>query len=334
MNDETSFDRSLWTIVLTIVVAIVIFSFAEGPLTASDEPAAALAQPLTLWVAGGEASAETETLAHQAAACWQLSGHQADVGVLPGGAVDAVGDFLHRAHGASDDLLMLTSATLSEIAYEALRPPGSPARERAQATARQLLDATPVAILGRDSTSLAVRSSSPIHNTSQLFALLRSHTSEPLLGVAAGAGLEGSLANLAQSAGVVGEMPFNAYRSSREAVVSLDAGEADAIIAPHSVLAADLRKGALRQLAWPAPVAVNQGWVAIMAPSGLNARAVASLREQAAQLCNGDGWRERLRHDGLSPVRANPDSLHELIRGGLSEAGHWQELAVRVVRDY
>jgi hypothetical protein len=332
---ETSFDRSLWTIVLTIVVAIVVFSFAQGPLTASDGPAMALARPLTLWVTGGEAAGQTEALAHQAAACWQLGGRQATVGVIPGGSVDAVGDFLHRAHGAPDDLLLLTSATLSEIAYEALLPPGSPARVRAQDAARQLLEATPVAILGHDSISLAVRSDSPIHATGQLLALLRSHPSHPLLGVAAEAWLEGGLATLAQGAGVEGEMPFNAYRSSQEAVVSLDAGEADAIIAPHSELARDLRLGGLRQLAWPAsPSAENEGWVAILAPSGLSARTVASLRLQAAQLCNGDGWRQRLRQDGLSPAKASPGSLHGLIRDGLSEAGHLQALAARVVRDY
>jgi hypothetical protein len=332
---ETTFDRSLWTIVLTIVVVIVVFSFAQGPLTTSAGPAAALGHPLTLWVAGGETAGETETLAQQAAACWQMKGRQANVGVLPGGSVEAVGDFLHGTHGASDDLLLLTSATLSEIAYEALRPPGSPARARAEAAARALLEATPIAILGRDSMSLAVRSDSPIHATGELLALLRSHPSHPLLGVAAEAWLEGSLATLAQSAGVEGEMPFDAYRSSREAVVSLDAGEADAILAPHSALAADLRQGGLRQLAWPAsPSAGNEGWVAIMAPSGLNARTVASLRQQATQLCSGSGWRRRLLQDGLSPARASPGSLHGLIRGGLSEAGHLQALAARVVRAY
>jgi hypothetical protein len=335
VSSETAFDRSLWAIVLTIAVAIVVFSFARGPLTASDGSAVALARPLTLWVTGGEAAGETEALAQQAAACWQRGSRQANVGVLPGGSVQAVGDFLHRARGASDELLLLTSGTLSEIAYEALRPPGSPAHARAQTTAKQLLEATPVAILGQDTMSVAVRSSSPIRTTAQLLALLRSRPSRPLLGVAAEAWLEGSLATLAQTAGVQGEMPFNAYRSSREAVVSLNAGEADAIIAPHSALAVGLRQGALRQLAWPTPSSpATDGWVAIMAPSGLSAGTVASLRQQAAMLCNGDGWRRRLRRDGLSPANTIPSSLRQLVRGGLDEADHLQALATRLVRDY
>jgi hypothetical protein len=334
VNSETSFDRSLWTIVLTLVVAIVVFSFAEGPLTASDGPAAASAQPLTLWVASAEANNDAETLARQAAACWQLDGQQANVGVLPGGSVEAVGDFLHHVHGASDDLLMLTSATLSEIAYEALRPPGSPAHARAQQTAQRLLEATPVAVLGEDSTSLAVRSSSPIRTTSQLLSVLRSHSSSPVLGVATEAWLEGSIASLAQSAGVEGEMPFNAYRSSTEAVASLKTGEAEAIVAPHSALLPGLHDEVLRQLAWPVPDAASEGWVAIMAPSGLNPSAIALLRRQATQLCSGAGWRRHLRSDGLSPARTSVRALRSLIRNGLSEAGHTQTLATHVVRNY
>jgi hypothetical protein len=333
--NETTFDRSLWTIVLTIAVAVVVFSFAEGPLTSSDGTASALAHPLTLWVAGGESAGQTEALAHQAAACWQLGGRQANVGVLTGGSVEAVGDFFHRAHGTPDELLLMSSATLSDIAYEALRPPGSPARARAQAAARRLLEATPVAVLGKDSMALAVRSESSIRDTSQLLAILHGPQTRPLLGVAAEAWLEGSLATLAQSAGVEGEMPFSAYRSSREAIVSLDEGESDAIVAPHSALAPGLKHGGLRQLAWPvAPSANSQSWVAILAPSGLSSGAIAVLRRQAATLCNGDGWRARLREDGLSSSKASPSSLRSMIRGGLNEANRLQTLATKIVRNY
>lgn len=335
MANETTFDRSLWTIVLTIAVAVVVFSFAEGPLTSSDGTASALAHPLTLWVAGGEAAGETEALAHQAAACWQLGGRQTNVGVLTGGSVEAVGDFFHRAHGTPDELLMMSSATLSDIAYEALRPPGSPARARAQAAAKRLLEATPVAVLGKDSMALAVPSKSSIHDTGQLLSMLHGPQTRPLLGVAAEAWLEGSLATLAQSAGVEGAMPFSAYRSSREAIVSLDEGESEAIVAPHSALVPSLQHGGLRQLAWPAARDANsQSWVAIFAPSGLGTSAIATLRRQAATLCNGDGWRQRLREDGLSPAKASPSALRNMIRGGLSEANRLQTLATKIVRDY
>lgn len=331
---ETVFDRSLWAIVLTIAVIVVALSFARGPLSGSGGPTSALAAPLTLWVAGDESSSEAQALAQQAAACWQFGGRSANVGVLPGGSVEAVGDFLHHTRGAPNDLLILTSATLSEIAYEALRPPGSPARANAQAAAQRLLEATPVAVLGGDSMSLAVPSSSPIRSSLQLLSVLRAHPSHPVLGVATEAWLEGSIASLAQSAGVEGEMPFNAYRSSAEAVASLDAGEAEAVVAPHSALVDDLRQGALRQLAWPTPSTAAEGWVAIMAPSGLNPSVIASLRRQATQLCSRDGWRQHLRSDGLSPVRTTSRSLRGLIRNGLTEAGRTQALATHVVRNY
>lgn len=335
MASETSFDRSLWTIVLTVAVAFVVFSFARGPLMSPGGPDSALAHPLTLWVAGGEASGEAEALAHQAAACWQLGGRQATVGVLPGGSVEAVGDFLHQARGTASEVLLLTSSTLSEIAYEALRPPGSPVRARAQATAQRLLEATPVAVLGRDSMSLAVRSDSSIRTTPQLLTLLRARPAHPLVGVAAEAWLEGGLSTLAQSADVEGDMPFSAYHSSREALESLEAGEADAVVAPQSALARSLRRGGLRRLAWPsAPSADAQGWVAILAPSGLSTNAVDSLRAEATALCDGDGWRKRLREDGLTPAKASPASLRQLIRGGLSEATRVQAIAARVVRNY
>lgn len=334
VTSENVFDRTLWAIVLTIAVIFVAINFARGPLTGSAAPTSALAAPLTLWVTGAESSNETQALAQQAAACWQLGGRQANVGVLPGGSVEAVGDFLHHTHGAANDLLVLTSGTLSEIAYEALRPPGSPARANAQAAAQRLLEATPLAVLGTDSMSLAVSSGSQIRSTTQLLSVLRARPSRPVLGVATEAWLEGSIASLAQSAGIAGEMPFDAYRSSAEAVASLDAGEAEAIVAPHSALVAGLRSGALRQLAWPAPSAASDGWVAIMAPAGLDPSVIASLRRQAAQLCSEDGWRQHLRSDGLSPVRTSSRSLRSLIRNGLGEAGRTQELATRVVRNY
>lgn len=334
VSSETVFDHSLWAIVLTIAAIFVALSFARGPLSGSPGQAAALAAPLTLWVTGAEASGETQALAQQAATCWQLGGRQTNVGALPGGSVEAVGDFLRHTRGTSNDLLVLTSATLSDIAYEALRPPGSPAHAIAQAAARRLLEATPVAVLGEDSMSLAVSESAPIHSTEQLLAILRMRPAHPVLGVATEAWLEGGIASLAQSAGLEGEMPFNAYKSSAEALASLNAGEAEAVVAPHSALLAGLRRRALRELPWPRSSAGSDGWVAIMAPSGLNPNVIASLRQQAAQLCHGDEWQQRLRSDGLSPVQTGPRGLRDLIRSGLGEAGRVQALATHVVRDY
>lgn len=334
MSAETNFDRSLWTIVLTVAVAVVVFSFARGPLTGTGGAAAAFGHPLTLWVAGEEAGA-TEALAQQTASCWQQRGHQADVGILQGDSTQAVDEFLDRARGSSGELLMLTSSTLSQIAYDALRPAGSPARASAQVAARWLLEATPVAVLGRDSTALVVRADSPLHTTAELLELMREHSSRPVLGVAAEAWLEGSLAALAQRAGVEGAMTFSSYHSSREAVASLASGQAGAVLAPRIAVAPGVAAGGLRALPWPTGSGAGaRGWVALLAPAGLSPGTVATLRRQASGLCRGEGWRQRLREAGLTPTHAAPTSLRHLIRGGLGEADRLQALAERLVRDY
>jgi tripartite-type tricarboxylate transporter receptor subunit TctC len=128
-------------------------------------------------------------------------------------------------------------------------------------------------------------------------------------------------------------MPFDAYRSSREAVVSLDSGEVRVVLAPRSTLAAQLDDGRLRALAWPGPVA-PRAWVALLAPRGLDPNQLSSLRREADELCAGGQWQRLLRGNGLTPVYAHVVATTNFVRGGLAEATRLQALAGRIVRNY
>jgi tripartite-type tricarboxylate transporter receptor subunit TctC len=335
MRSESPLDRSLWRIALTIAVIAVVASFAYQPLFSGDDEASGFSHPLTLWVAGGETGGQAEAVARQAAACWQFGGRSVTVGTLPGGSATAVADFLDRVHRAPDELLLVTSTTLSDIAHDVQDTSAPELRERAQRAARLLDGAAPVALLGGDSLTLTVRAGSPIRSTAQLLALMRTLPSRPLVGVAEDTWLQGNLAALAQSAGVHGAMPFSVFRSSREAVVSLDAGEAEVVVAPYSVVSGDLRDGRLRELPWPARRdATPRAWVAILAPLGLDAGELATLRHQARELCPGGAWQRLLRVDGLTPIQPGRASVANFMHDGVNEATRLQTLAARIVRDY
>jgi LysR substrate binding domain len=333
VHSESRLDRSLWTIVLTVAVGLVIANFAQGPLFGNDGEASGFTRPLTLWIAGGETGSQTESVARQVAACWELGGRSTSVGVLPGSSTSAVVDFLGHRDRTPDQLLLLTSLTLADIAHEARETAGSEARERAQQATRLLADSPLVSLLGSDPLTLAVRADSPLRSTGQLLALMRERSSQPLIGIAEDTWLQGNLAALAVDAGVGGEMPFDAYRSSREAVVSLDAGEIGVVLAPRIALARDIQDGRLRALSWPG-AATPRAWVALLAPRGLDAIQLASLRQQADGLCAGGTWQRMLRGDGLTPQEPRHTVAVSFVHDGLAEATRLQALAAQIVRDY
>ena len=336
MHSESPLDRTLWTVTLAVAVVVVVLSFARQPLLGGDGEASGYSAPLTLWLPASQAGGQAEAVAQQAAACWDSSRRTATVGVLPGSSSTAVVDFLSRTHGTSADLLLVTSTVLSDIAHESIDTPFSEAGENAQRAVRLLARTQPIAVLGVDTLALAVRSSSPIHTTAELLSLMRQDPSRPLLGVAEDTWLQGNLAALAQSANLHGQIPYSAYRSSREAVMSLDAGEVEVVVAPRSALRGDLRSGRLRELPWPGSAgAPPRAWVAVIAPNGLSPAELSTLRDQARRLCAGATWTRLLRGDGLSPAPSSPaPALDRFVRDGIGEANRLQGLAARIVRDY
>jgi hypothetical protein len=331
VQPESTLDRSLWTIVLLAAVALVLANFAQRPLFGGDGEASGFGHPLTLWVTGGEADSQTRSVARQIAACWDLGGEHVSVGVLPGSSSAAVADFLRGAHRTPEELLLVTSTMLADIAHDERAAPDSEARERAQQAAGLLALAPPVSLLGSDALTLAVRASSPPRSTEQLLALMRERPTEPFIGVAEDSWLQGNLAVLAESAGVRGRLPFDAYRSSGLALASLTAGEIGVVLAQRSSLAAPLAEGRVRTLPWPG-AAPPHAWDALLAPGGLTAAQVAGLRRQASTLCPGGAWQRLLRTDGLSPARAGSVPEPGFVRDGLGEASRLQALAARIVR--
>lgn len=343
VRTESSLDRTLWTLALLVAIALVIASFAQRPLFGGDGEASGFGRPLTLWVASGEAGSQTEAVAHQVAACWDLGGRAVSVGVLPGSPTSAVVDFLRRPHRAADELLVVTSTTLAEVAHAEREASAAETRERAQQAARLLARAPAVALIGSDPLTLDVRAGSPLHSTAQLLALLRSEPARPLVGIAENAWLQGNLAVLASAAGVQGQMPFSAFRSSREALASLGSSDVRVVLAPRSAIAGDLRSRTVRTLPWPDAQSPETGdlaggtpraWMALLAPRGLGAGALAGLRRQAGSLCTRGTWRQLLRSDGLTPALRGSAAPRGFVGGSLGEAARLQALAARIVREY
>jgi hypothetical protein len=338
-------DRTLWTLVLLIATALVIASFVRRPLFGGDGVASGFGRPLTLWVASGEAGSQTEAVAHQVAACWDLNGRSVSVGVLPGSPTSAVVDFLRRRRRVPDELLVVTSTTLADIAHAEREALASEAQESAQRAALLLSQAPLMSLIGSDPLTLSVRAGSPLRSTAQLLALLHAEPARPLVGVAESAWLQGYLALLARTARVQGQMPFSSFRSSREALASLGSSYVHVVLAPSSSVSRDIREGVMRTLPWPSYAREEAGnlgaaapppraWIALMAPRGLDRTQLAGLRRQAGASCTHSTWRRLLRADGLTPAPHAGAVPRGFVRGGLAEAVRLQALAARVVREY
>jgi len=324
----------LWAIVLTIVVLIVVVSYAQQALSSSDDEAVGFGPSLTLWVAGAQSGGQTVSVATQAASCWELHGHSTTVGVLPGGSATAVAEFLDGVRGKPDELLLITSTTLADIAHDQRDPLlGDESRERAERAEQMLSAAAPIAILASDPLTLTVAAHSPIHNTDELFERIRHFSSRPLLDVAADSWLRGNLAALVEQAGVQGVVPYGVFGSSREAIANV-AGDGEEVgLTPYSAVRADLQSGRLREIRWPGG-RPPRTWMAILAPAGLAREEIAALRRQARGLCAGGAWAEVLRTDGLHPVLPGAVGLGSFVPDGIREAARLQVLARRIMRDY
>ncbi|HEY2536285.1 MAG TPA: hypothetical protein VGI24_04800 [Solirubrobacteraceae bacterium] len=335
MQDESRLGRSLWAILLSVVVAIVIFSFARHPLLGGDGEASGFSRPLTLWVAGAEGNGQAQATARELAGCWEMSGRPVTVGVLPGGASSSVVDFLERVHGTPDELLLITSTTLSDIARDRQDQLLPEPREHAQRAVHLLAGAAPIAALGGERLALAVRADSPVHSSSELLSARYVQTSPPLFGVAEDTWLEGNLAALVNSSGLHGDLPYSVFTSSRSAVLSLEAGEVQAVLAPYGAIHQAVRSGRVRELPWPrAGGRTPRTWSAIVAPTGLSTATIHTLREQTRGLCTGPERRRLLRKDGISQIAPASVGLASFVGDGVHEASQRQALVERIMRSY
>jgi tripartite-type tricarboxylate transporter receptor subunit TctC len=334
VQGESQLGRFLWTIVLIAAVVVVVLNFARQPLSGGDGQAASFGRPVTLWVTGGEAGSLAETVAQQAAGCWASNGSAAQVGHIPGSSSTAVASFLTRVRGAPEDLLVITSTTLSDIAHDRAAAPLSEPREHARTASQLLTAAAPIAVLGSDPLVLAVRAGSAVHTDAQLLAQMRAATTRPLFGVANDSWLQDNLAALVNGSQLGRRLPYAVYGSSREAIVSLEAGEVEVVLTSADAIHGDAG-GHLRELPWPSwSGGTPRAWVAIVGAPGLRARTVAALRADARRLCPGTGWTQLLRGDGLSPVSLSAAQLAGFLRAGVRDTDRLQTVAAHIVRDF
>ncbi len=332
MQRESDLGRILWTVVLLAVIALVVANFAQGPLLGGDGDASGFAQPLTLWVASTDPSDEAERVVQQAASRWDTPTRLASAEVLPGGSVEGVLSFLDRIHGDPRDLLVVSSTTLADIAYDRAQPQLSEVSRRARQAARLLRSAPPIAVVSADALLLAVPRDSPLKDIQGLSSA-DFQPATPMFSVADDSWETSNLASLVERYGLTGRIPYSAVSSPRDAVVDTNAGRASVVLAPRSEIRRELRAGRMRRLPWPrGQGSAPETWIAIMGSTGLSPSRVASLRIEAHKLYDSPVWHDELRRDGLSPVSLSAAALRGFINTKLSEAEHLQGTAARVVR--
>jgi hypothetical protein len=332
VSDESRLSRSLWAVVLTIAVVVVVLSFARRPLIGGDVNANGFPPPLTLWVAAPEADSRTATLAAQAASCWGHDNGTTDVGILPGDSAAAVVEFMRHSRKRADDLLLVTSSTIATIVRDrddSLLP--AEVREHAIEAIHMLARVDPIAVLASDPLTLAVRKDSPIHSASDLLAYMRQAPLHPVFDVGNDPWATDNLAALVRRAGLTGEIPYGVFDSPREALASLDSSEGGVVMAPRSALGKELGKR-LRTLPWP-PSMSPSAWVAIVTGDGVPRSRVRALRAQTQRLCAGSGWAGVLRKDGLTPVAAGTVRLDSFLSNDIARASQLQTIASRTMRD-
>jgi tripartite-type tricarboxylate transporter receptor subunit TctC len=308
--------RALWPALILVLLAHAVSDVLHHPFLGDTGDAATVDAHLTLWVPGTESGGPSEAVARDAAASLQLTGRPATVKLLrTGGAAGAVARFLGGGSARPADLLVVSSATVADLARgqsDALF--GDEAAENARAEAL-LRRARPLALLAQDTLQLAVRTRSRLHSGAQLLAALRRDPRSHLLAVEGDAWTKVNLGRLVQRAGVPGRVPYRAYPSGGEAALGLESGDADVVLAPSSELRAEIAGGRLRALPWPADGgAPPRAWTAVLEAPGLRPGQHARLRDELARLSGDPHWRAALHDAG----RAAPGPA-AIARGFLAD---------------
>jgi hypothetical protein len=331
MQRESTLGRVLWIALLIVLGAYVIADFVRSPFVAPSGSAAVRPAELTLWTPTGEASGETGLVVQDAAAGLELGGHATATKSLAGGSSQAVAEFLSRPpRDSGADLLVVTSATLADLAQDRRDRLVPGAAEEAALALALLRRATPVGLLESDPLAIGVDSGSSIRSTAQLLASLRATPSQRLFGIADDTWSRVELAAFVDRAGVDGNVRFSIFQTGAEAGQAVQTGAANTVLAPRGTIDEDVRAGRLRQLRWPFAGRPPRFWVAVVAPSGLPRSQVASLRRWIRGLGHDRGWRRQLRRSGRVPADPSAGGLTAVLRGGLASAGRLQLLAQRL----
>jgi tripartite-type tricarboxylate transporter receptor subunit TctC len=330
---ESRFGRALWPALVLVLLAHAVSDVLHHPFLGDTGDAAIVDAHLTLWVPGTESGGPSEAVARAAAASLQLTGRPATVKLLSaGGAAGAVRGFLgDDPDGRPDDLLVVSSATVADLARGRSDPLlGDRASDAAEAELL-LRRARPLAVLARDTLAIAVRPGSPLRSGTQLARALRRNPRAHLLAIEGDAWTKVQLGRLVQRAGVPGRVPYRAYPSGGEAALGLESGDADVVLAPGSALRAEVAGGRLRLLAWPRGAAAPQAWTAVLEAPRVRPGQHQRLADELARLGADPHWRAALRGAGRA-AGARPGAPRGFLAARVDAATWLQHVTERVER--
>lgn len=332
MRRESRLGRALWIGLLIVLGGYVVADFVRSPFLAPSGSAAVRAAQITLWAPAGEAGGDTGAVVQGSAASLELSGHPTVVKTVSGGSSQAVARFLSQPpHDGSADLLVISSATVADLAHDGHDRLVPGAAEEAAVALELLRRAIPMGLIESDPLTIAVDADSPIASPAQLLSVLRGSPSEQLVGIADDTWSRVELASLVDRAGVDGNVRFSIFQSGTEAGRAVGTTGADIALGTRGALREGLSSGQLRTVEWP----FDQGraprfWVALVAPPGLPHAKLVKLRGWIAGLPVTTTEAPRDVSAGTDPSGAR---LAGLLRDDLARADRLELLSQRVERN-
>lgn len=329
MQREPFLARALWPLLLLSVIAFAVVDLVQHPFLGGSSEAAVVPPPhLTLWLAQTEASGEAGELVRESADSLALYGQPATVGLLGGGAAQAVSDFFAGPRSA-DDLLAVSSETLADLSQERASTLVGEEPLAAARAQRLLARAVPLGLLGGAPLTLAVLRDSLLRDAAELVGQLRRSPRAHVFATADDNWDTDNLAALVQQAGVDGVVPYSVFSSTRDASLALTAGSADVVLGSREELLPDIRAGRLRELRWPASAgAPPRLWVELLAAPGTNRVQVAALRRLLRHLAHNRVWLDLT--GARASVPLDGASLGDFLSSQLARVTALQRLARRV----
>jgi tripartite-type tricarboxylate transporter receptor subunit TctC len=335
MQRESTLARGLWIGMLVLLCAYIAVDLLSSPFEGGDSGRAAVRPPeVTLWVPAPEAGGETMVVARQAAAGLELRGHPSVVKRLKGGSSPSIARMLtSRPGGPGDDLLVISSSTLAEIAHDRYETLVPGAAEQSLVARQLLLRSRPLALLSADPLLLGVPRGSAITNTHGFLAALRRHPSRRLIAIGEDAFSRAQLASLLKRAGISGDVRFDVRESGPVAAEATQEGAAGSVLTPRGTVLGDVRSGRLHRLEWPLGGGrPPRDWVAVVAPPRLGAAAGARAGRWLQALARDPHWRAAQHRQGRQTPRLRRRQLTDFLAVGIVHAERQERLSRRIER--
>jgi len=319
----------LWLALLVLLCGYVVADFVRSPFVASSGSAAVRPAQLTLWVVGAEAGGDAGTVAQQAAASLELAGHTTVVKSLDGGTSQAVADFLARRSGSDGaNLLVVTGATLADLAHDRADRLVPGASEQAAVAQALLARAEPVGALASSPLALGVPAGSTVDSGPSLLAAMRTTPWDRLVAIADDTWSRVQLAALVAHVGVSGHTRFSVFPSAADAVQGAEIGEANMVMASRGAVRGEARSGQLRTIPWPHDAGPTpRDWVALVSAPSAAPESLAASSSWIGTLSRDTSWHRALRREGRDPLVAQGRQLTALLRGWSDQAARLERLS-------